>query len=255
MRRQSTLVAVLSLLVASPAAGQGSAVATSLQVDAAYEHLSGGLSPWRTAGVSVQTERDSGGVFRAGVRESVRFSRLDHEVSAGVQRSLTSRLTASLEAELSPSHHVLPQWAALGRMQVRVGGGWVVQEAFQHRSYEAAAVQISSTTVERYLGPYRAAYTLYVAALDGLDTAFSHRADGTVYYGARTSSIGVSISAGEELENVQPIGILRTPVRSLALTGKHWLTPEWFVAYDTLVHEQGALYQRRRVGLRLGRRF
>jgi YaiO family outer membrane protein len=254
MKRRLTHSAVV-LLVASSAAAQSGASSTSLQLDAAYEHLSSGVSPWRTAGLTVQSGSAAGTVWRVGIRESVRFSRLDHEVTAALQHPLTSKVTASVEGEVSPSHHVLPRWTALGRMQVRVGDAWVVHGSFQHRRYVDAPVHIASTTVERYLRRYRGAYTFYVSSLDGLDTAVSHRIDGNVYYGAGTSNVGLSVSAGDELEHIQPLGVLRTPVRSLSVGGKHWVTRAWFVAYDTMLHEQGALYKRHRVSLTVGRRF
>jgi YaiO family outer membrane protein len=254
MRSVSTLLTTLCLLGATSAAAQGTGRETSLRFDAAYEHLSNGFSPWRTAGVMLET-LDGGSVFQAGVKESLRYSRLDHELTAGFQQTLISRLIAVGEAEVSPTHHVAAHWAALGRLDVRVADGWNVQGSIQHREYEAASVGITSMTVERYLGRYRAAYTVYWARLDSVDTALTHRAQGNWYYGRTTSSIGISVSAGEELENVQPLGILRTRVRSVALTGRQWLTPAWFVAYDTLVHEQGSLYQRRRLGVSLGHRF
>jgi len=253
-RSAALLLLVLLLLTARPAGAQTSR-STSLQLDAAYEHLSRGLSPWRTAGLTVQSERAAGAMWRFGIRESVRFSRLDHGVTAAFQRPLSARVTASVEGGVSPSHHVLPQWAALGAVQVRVRGAWIAHASVQHRRYVDARVHIASTTVERYLRRYRGAYTLYLSNLGGLDTAVSQRLEGNVYYGAGTSSIGLSVSAGDELENIQPLGVLRTPVRSIAVSGKHWVTPAWFMAYDTMVHEQGVLYQRRRVSLTVGRRF
>jgi YaiO family outer membrane protein len=97
--------------------------------------------------------------------------------------------------------------------------------------------------------------TLYLATLGRGGTAFSHRVGADVYYGGAPNSVGVGLSAGEELENVQPFGVLRTPVRSFSVAGRQWLARNWFVAYDLVVHEQGSFYRRRRLGVSLGHRL
>jgi len=142
-----------------------------------------------------------------------------------------------------------------GRLQLDAAGGWGAQVGVEHRRYSSAEVDLGAITVERYLDRYRAAYTLHVARLHGGGTSAVHRASGDLYYGRSSNSIGVNVSAGEELENIQPIGVLRTPVRAASIVGRQWLTPRWFVTYDVLVHEQGSLYVRRRLGLGIGHRF
>jgi len=229
-------------------------IATQLQFGVAYEDLSNGYAPWRSATLDLRTTRPSGGV-RASVEETMRFSQLDHSFTLGFERRLTARWRVSGEAHSSPSHHFSAAWGALAQVELAPGGGWGVQGNLHHVRYSSTSIDLSSVTVERYLSRYRVAYSLYAARLQNGEMSMSHRALADVYYGSLSSSLGMSMSTGEEIESVVPLGVLRTPVRAAAVVGRQWFRPSWFVTYDALVHEQGHLYTRRRFSLGLGHRF
>jgi YaiO family outer membrane protein len=225
-----------------------------LQLGAGYEHLSNGYSPWRNAVLDVQAVGPRGGV-RAAVEESSRFSTVDHNVIIGVERRLASQWIVSGEAELSPSHHVSPLWGALGQVGILAGNGWSLQANLRHRRYTSSSVDLATFTIERYVSRYRAAYSLYLTRLHGGEKSTSHRVQGDLYFGPLSSSVGVSLAAGQEVESVGSFGLLRTDVRAVAVTGRQWFSPKWFLRYEALVHEQGTLYSRRRLGVAVGHRF
>jgi YaiO family outer membrane protein len=225
-----------------------------VQFGVAHESLSGGRDPWRSVTLDLSNSRN-GQTFYGAVRETTRFSMLDHQFMAGLSRRLSPRLTAVAELEVSPSHELLAQWAVLGQVIAIVGNGWNVQPAFRHGEYTTASVNMGAVTAERYWGPYRAAYTLYVGHLVGGGVAPSHRAHGDYFYGSHGSNVGFSVATGHELESVEFRGVLKTEVRSAALVGRQWLTPRWFLVYDAVVHKQGIYYTRKRLGLGLGYRF
>jgi YaiO family outer membrane protein len=225
-----------------------------VQFGVGYEGLSNGYSPWRSAVLGARTVGRTTSVHGT-VEESTRFSQLDHNATIGFERHLNSRWRVSGEAELSPSHHFSPLWGVLGQAGIVGRGGWNLTAGVRHRRYSSSAVDMVSTTLERYVSRYRAAYSLYVTRLHGGATAASHRVQGDVYYGPSSSSVGVSVAAGAEVESLGPSGLLRTDVRAAAVTGRHWFSPNWFLQYDALVHQQGAFYWRRRLGAALGRRF
>ena len=251
MRRVSCwLFAVAFLVPASSTAGQR---ATQLQFAAAYEHLSNGYDPWRTASLELRTS-ESGLSAHARVEETMRFSQLDHNVTVGVQRRVSSRFTVGGGAQVSPSHHVSPRWGALGEVEFAGRDGWGVQAAVRHLQYTSAPVTISATTVERYVSRYRAAYSLYAARLHSEGT-IGHRVQGNVYLGRSSSSVGVTLSLGDEVESTLPNGVLRTSVRGAGVIGRQWLSPRWLLICDALVQQQGALYTRRRVSIGLEHRF
>jgi YaiO family outer membrane protein len=109
-------------------------------------------------------------------------------------------------------------------------------------------------TVERYVSRYRAAYSLYAARLQS-ERSIGHRVQGDVYYGHSSSSVGLALSLGDEVESTLPNGVLRTSVRGAGVVGRQWLTPRWLLICDALVLQQGALYTRRRISIGLEHRF
>jgi YaiO family outer membrane protein len=226
----------------------------SLQFGAAYEHLSNDLGPWRSAHLAVRVGNPAQSVF-ASMQESVRFSLQDYDVTAGLERRVTPRVVGAAEFFVSPSHRVSPKWGVLGRVQVDAGHGWVVHASLDHRRYASATVDIGSSAIERYMGRFRAAYSLYASRLHGSRIAFAHRVQGDVYYGPPGSSVGLSLASGEEIENVQPLGLLSTRVLSAAVVGRQAVSAGWVLTYDVVVHRQGSLYTRHRSSIGLGRRF
>ena len=249
--------AVVAVLVSgSSAAGQPGATEDTKQIQfgAVYEHLSNGYSPWRSASLELRAGGASGRVHVV-VEETTRFSLLDHNVTLGVARHVASRWTFTGEAQSSPTHRVSALWGARGQIEFIAGGGLSLHANLLHRRYSSASVDLTAMGVERYIARYRAAYTFYLARLHGGETSTSHRVQGDLYYGLLSNSAGVSVSVGEEVENVGPFGVLRTDIRAAAVVGRHWIRPTWFVTYEAVVHEQGDFYTRRRTSVGLGHRF
>ena len=226
-----------------------------MQLGVAHEALSGGHVPWRSVTFDVSSKSDAGHTIYGALRETSRFSLLDHQVMAGLSRQLSHRLVAVTELEVSPTHHLLSRWTVSGQLQTNLGKGWNVQTGLRHGEYTGASVDIGTVTAERYWGRYRAAYSLYLAHVAGGGVSGSHRVHGDYYYGKYENSIGVSLSGGREIENVEFRGVLRTGVRSAALTGRQWLTRRWSVFYDAGIHEQGVYYTTKRLGIAVGHRF
>ncbi len=235
-------------------AGRKAAAGTQVEFGAAYEHLSNGHRPWRSASFELRTGGASGRVHVA-VEEMTRFLLLDHNVIVGVERRVAPRWTLAGEVQSSPSHHVSALWGAGGRIEFIAGDGWSLHANLLHRQYSSASVDLAAMGVERYIARYRAAYTLYRARLHGGETSTSHRVQGDLYYGLLSSSAGVSVSMGQEVENVGLVGVIRTDVRAAAVVGRHWIHPKWFVTYEAVIHEQGDFYTRRRTSVGLGHRF
>jgi len=249
---------VVVLVCGSSAAGQSGVSEdtpeTQIQFGAAYEHLSNGYRPWRSASLELRSGGASGRINIA-VEETTRFSLLDHSVTLGVERRVASRWTFAGDAQTSPSHRVSALWAARGRIEFIARDGWSLHASLLHRRYSSASVDLAATGVERYIARYRAAYRFYRARLHGGDSSSSHRVQGDLYYGILSSSAGVSLSVGQEVENVGLVGVLRTDVRAAAVVGRHWFHPTWFVTYEAVLHQQGDFYTRRRTSVGLGHRF
>jgi len=110
-----------------------------------------------------------------------------------------------------------------------------------------AGSNVLAVAVQQGWGPVSGAYTMYSGRNDGAPSP-SHRLALNFNYGNR-SSIGLSYTAGRDLQ----AGILPlapgVDSRDFALSGRHWLAPQWAVTYDVVNSDQAAY---RRQGLRFG---
>jgi YaiO family outer membrane protein len=110
-----------------------------------------------------------------------------------------------------------------------------------------AGSNVLALGVQQEWGSFSGGYTMYSGRTEAAPSP-SHRIALNFSYGNR-SSIGLSYTTGRDLQ----AGMLPfTPgvdSRDLALTGYHWLAPQWAVTYDVVNSEQAAY---RRQGLRFG---
>ena len=218
---------------------------TEAQVSVEQEGLSNGYGTWRTVSLEITQKGSQRRAWYAGVRDTTRFSLHDRALVGGFYHPLSKRTTGMVEAELSPSHLVVPRWALAGWAEASLGRGWVVNAGVRHRRYDAATVNLLNIGAERYVGAYRLVYTAYVGHLVGAGASGSHLARADRLYGRDQGNfVGVSVSAGSELEHIGSSGLLRTSVLATSLSGRHWVTPRWAVVYNAGVHEQGTLYMR-----------
>jgi YaiO family outer membrane protein len=196
--------------------------------------------------VDIRQQTASRRSWSAGIRETTRFSLHDDAIAGGLYQPLSRRSGALFEVELSPSHNVVPRLALAGRVDAGIGRGWVLNGGLRHRRYDAAVVELTELGIERYAGVYRFVYTAFLGHLRGGGTAASQSVRMDRLYGRDQSSLfGISFSGGSELERVAASGILRTNVRAVSITGRHWVTPRWAIVYAAGLHEQGDLYARR----------
>ena len=231
---------------AAPSASDSRQWRTEAQAGFEYESLSDGRGEWRGLVVEVSRHGSRHRAVHFSARETSRFSLRDRGVAAAVTHPLGRRVTASVDVEASPTHHVLPSWSVGGRADVRLPRGYVASAALSHRRYDGVMVNLFAAGAERYIASYRAAYTAYVAHLSGADVAGSHLVRVDRFYGREGSSLfGVALAAGAELEHLGSGSIVRTPVRAVSVLGRHWMTPRWALTYAAGVHDQGTLYTRR----------
>ena len=225
---------------------------TEIEVGSSYEDLDNNRSHWRSVyleGVHRFAPRE---VIYGHVRETERFAQRDQELLGGFYYPLADTWTILMEANASPSHHILAKWSVFGQLEKSFPGGWGLHAGLRHTEYAESNTNLALLTAERYFGNYRAAYSLYVGRPEGAGSAASHRFQFAYYYGDR-SSVGIAYTIGKEVENVAPAGLLTTDVRGWGLLGRHWFSRHWAVSFEALWHEQGTLYNRR--GARAGLRY
>lgn len=228
----------------------------SLEVEVGYsfDHLTNGFAPWQRAHLFVGKRFASKQSLYGVYSETLRVSQRDREAMIGFYQPIDRRWAVLVEANASPTHRILAKWSALAQVERKFGKGWVGSAGYRHTVFNTAKVHTGTFSAERYFSSYRAAYTLYVAALPGAGTSASHRGQVNYYYGEQNSTLGLSFSAGNELENLGT-RILRTGVRSFALHGRHWINSRWGVNYDATVHVQGDIYTRKGFSVGLRHRF
>jgi YaiO family outer membrane protein len=227
------------------------APALELEVGATHENLSQGRADWQSIYLEAEHRFGERRVFYAALRHTERFDQEDSDWLAGLYHPLDRRWTLNGEIGGSPTHRVLPESSAALNLHRQLDDGWGLAFGGRVTAYSNADTATASFGLERYFGAYRAAYTFTTTHLAGASDAPSHRLQLNHYY-REHDTVGISLSRGEEIENVPPGGILETDVAALALTGRHWLDRDWALSYELLHHEQGSVY--RRAGLRLGLR-
>jgi YaiO family outer membrane protein len=240
----------LSLAAALPAWAQP----TQVEAGYAYDHLSGAAPDWRAAYVYAERELGARRGVHGALRAAERFNLRDREAAVGTYLPLAPALTAAIEASYSPTAHVLARRSAFAQLHAIVADGWLVGAAVRHSAYALADSNVGSLGVERYGRGWRAAYTAFAARTEASGTGVAHRVQFDRYYGER-SHVGAVFVAGREVEYLGPAaGAVSTPVRSVALLGRHALTAEWALSWEVLRHTQGEFYRRHgvRAGLRYG---
>jgi YaiO family outer membrane protein len=256
VRRAALLLALLlapAAASAQPAAEGMKLKMSEVELGASREQLSGGRADWSSLSLEGVHRFAPRQTLYGGVRETERFSLRDTEVWAGYYHPLGPDWTALVEASASADHRVLARHSVFGQLSRRLPGGWNLSAGLRHSEYTNSGVNLLVLGTERYWGDFRAGYTLYAGRPESAQTGVAHRLSFSYYYG-EGSSVGISGTAGREVENVgPPAGITSTEVRNLSLTGRHWFTPDWGLSWDLVAHEQGKLY--RREGFRLGLRY
>lgn len=255
MTRTLLLALPLLLLAPLPAAGEDAAAAKPDEVEAGYSRyaLTGGYANWDSKYLDAAHRFGKRNSLYGELQQAKRFNLTDREISGGYYQPLGPEWTALLEASKSPEHNFLPKDALSAQLQRALPGGWDAQARLRHAQYNLASTDLLGLTGERYWGNVRAAYTLYLAKLQGAGTAPSHSGQVSYYYSDR-NYVTLALSRGRQAESLGPgLGVLLLDVRSVSLSGRHWLTPAWGLSYEALAEQQGNLYSRK--GIRLGLRY
>ena len=155
----------------------------------------------------------------------------------------------------APGADFLPRGYADLRVQRALAAGWVVAASVRHSAYRDTDVDRLALGVERYVGSWRAGYTLNLTDADG-QRLVGHDLAIDRYYGER-SSIGLRLATGEDTGIVdagaQEPGVITSDVDAAYLQGRHWLGPRWALQWTAGALRQGDLYERRAVQLGLWR--
>jgi len=244
--------AAIAAALALPAAAQ-ERPPFDMRLEGARDSLDRGLPDWREGFGQLSWRSPAGATWLGGYRATERFGQRDREAVLGAYVPLSrGGPTLHVEGSASSTHRVLARRTLLAEVAQPLGGGWVLGIGGKHARYNAGDVSTALATVERYLGEWRAAYTMYLARPDGGGWGPTHRAVVAWQRGPLTFA-SLSLARGREAENVFPAGILVTDVRNATLAAGFEVAANWGLYAEWARHEQGDLYTRRtlRIGTRV----
>ena len=225
-----------------------------VQFNYSTEALTGNYGIWRIASLYFQRKSADKKIIWGQYRVSERRSFRDREFIAGIYKPLNKKWAFTAEGMYSPTKNFVGGFSTMGEVERVFKGGWVGHLGARYTSYTSVKATTSYALVEKYWGNNRLANTLYVTNLSNAGTAPSYRLQYNRYYGERVNSFGAAVSFGREHENIgPPIGIFRANTWSVSGSVRHWVTENFGISADAVVHRQGDLYYRR--GLNFGARY
>lgn len=225
-----------------------------VQFNQSIHRLSGNYGTWYVSSLYFQRKSADRKIIWGQYRNSKRRTFRDQEVIGGIYKPLGKKWAFTAEGMYSPTKHFVGGFSAMGEVERIFKGGWVGHVGARYTSYTTVKATTSYALVEKYWGNNRLANTIYITHLSNAGTAPSYRVQYNRYYGERVNSFGAAFSFGREHENIgPPVGILRANTWSVSGSFRHWVTENFGINVDALLHRQGDIYYRR--GLNFGARY
>lgn len=221
---------------------------TELTVSRVVQSLSNGTPDWHTTLIRVSREKPSGAGFSGSMQREQRFGASDTAAGFEARFSATPVWTTGLDLEFSPDADFMAQTTIAGWASRPVSSAWETVIRARHRRYDSAEVTSGAATAARYVGDFRAAYTLNLARLNGDATSLAHVVT-LNYYRSEALELDLTLSRGEEAEAVSPGAVLQTDIRAVTLGARHRLGGNWRLEWWLGTQRQGELYRRKYVGV------
>jgi len=238
----------LTLFFAVPAFAE-----TEAEANYRHEWLDKGYKDWRDASLRLQNTFAGGELVYVAARQTERFSLVDDEYIAGVFHPVTDTVSFTVEANCSPTHQVLPRWAAVAGVETTVRG-WGLAAGYKRTEYDLSRVDMGVFRIEKYAGNFRGAYTYYPVHVDNAGSVSSHAFRMDWFYDDR-SFAGIGYATGREAENDGASGTLISDIEEYSIVCRHWLARDWALAFETGTHRQSPYYTRNWVSIGIRRTF
>lgn len=220
-----------------------------LSGDLAYEDLSGGRDPWKSASLGVDKRLGGKRHAFAGLHIEERFDIQDEQLSAGYSDALNGTWSYAVSGDLAPDAQNLPEWSLSAEAGRALPDDFSLGLRFRHAHHATVDVDNLSTTVEKYFERFSLAYSLNIAKVSDIsDPHFGHVIRAAHEYGDG-SRVALVVGFGEEAETVAPGVVQVTQTKSVSVGGLHWTSAAWGFAWEAGWYEQGDLYDRVRVRL------
>lgn len=239
------------LALAALLAGVQSAAAAdplSLELASGRQQLSNGSPDWTENSVRLAHRWGTRNASELGLVQTQRFGLDDDQLTGLLVRPLDDRLTATLDASLSPTHRVLAHHHLGAMLQYEVAPAWLVHGGLRSTQYNSATVTQGTFMLERYVSSFSWLLAWRPVQTQGSSTSGTELR-GSYYY-ADKSRLSLSVAGGQEAVQVSDTDLQLADVRSTTLMGRHWITPDWALNYEWNSTRQGDFYTRS--GWRIG---
>ena len=235
------LLGILSILaVVEPAFSQDTVPQIQVELGVENSRLSNDSPDWRMGSMRLSHKPGPRDVRELTLTQTNRFGLDDHQISGMYSTPLSEKLTATLGADLSPTHRVLAKYGVQGTIQYELAPAWLLHTGLGNRRYDTANVNQANLMLEHYFSAFSiAAGWRPVRALGQNSSSTELR--GSYYYGA-ANSVSLIVSSGQEATSINAQTVVLAPVRSAALFGRHWLGRQWAVNYGLSSTRQGSFY-------------
>lgn len=247
MRR---VVAAVALAMGLPlqAGAQTAQLPTSIELGYARESLSNDSPDWQDTGIDITHRFGTREYLGVSLHDAKRFGVEDVSAAAFYLMPLSDKVAASIEGSLSPDANFLPRNMVAGTLQYEFAPAWILYGGLKSANYAQDHVTEGLLKLERYVSDF--SWSVAWKPVHALGTyAQSFEVRGNYYYGER-NMVGIIAAYGQEATSIAPDELVISDVRSIALLGRHHLTPRWALTYAITRTEQGTFYTR--TGGRLG---
>ncbi len=228
----------------------------TIETGGSSEHLTSGNGDWNSSYITVVQQAAPRRAIYAELSNHARFRQIDPLYTAGAYVQPSANTILNIEANLSPTHIVLPGVELSASLEHRLADGWGYALGLDDRAYTSLNVHGESLLVDRYWHANRVAYKFSGVQLSNVSgSAVSHALLFTRYYGVgQLSQLTLSVTAGREAENTGS-AVLVSAVRGASLGGAHWLGQHWALSWSLATTRQGTLYSRSGFQLGIRRRL
>lgn len=235
---RALVLAAAAVLAAAPA----QALETVARVSAASEQLGNGGPDWREFTAGVQLRYGTRHLLDLAGGDVHRFGLHDSQFAAGYTLPMSDTLTATVDANASATHRVLARHALGAALQYELVPTWLLHGGARTSKYDSGNVNSFQLALEHYFSSYSVLFAWRPTRAFG-ETAHGAEVRAQYYYGER-NSVGLIAAGGEEASSI-PGGVVLTDVRSLALTGRHWITARWALSWSASHTRQGSFNTRK----------
>lgn len=225
----------------------------ALELSLGSEQLSDNYQSWQLAALQYEQQFNADTLAYARLQNTKRFGQRDNEWTLGTYYNINSLWQTHIELSHSPSHRVRPVNAAQFWLSRTLDNGFIASVGYHRTDWDPTVSQGFSGRIERYVGAWRWAYTLRRDALNGAaQNGLSHQLTLNRYY-REHNHISLALSAGEELEKINPTDVVITNVKGVAIYGLHYSSNDWGWRWSVSFNQQGDYYDR--AGAQLGLRY